>query len=451
MATTKIWGIKGRIDRVIRYAANPSKTWNGAYASAAQLHRTDVKTESGIHAVLQYTADEMKTEKQFWVTGVNCSSDTQVAKEQMQKSLSFAAREGYVCFHGYQSFKTGEVSPEEAHNIGIELAKKVWGSRFEVLVSTHVNTRTVHNHFVVAACSFVDQKRYHANQSTYVELRRASDEICIAHGLSVIENPQRKGSIPFSEIKSEQEGRYTVRGQIRRDIDLALSHNTTMRYFWRELERLGYTVEWRGKYLRIRPDSSPKFFRLDKLGEGYTEEDIKRRLDENFRKPSLLDVQPFMPPKRPKVIGLYALYIHYCYLLKALPKSRPDNRELYAVMRDDLKKMERYSKEADLLGRNHIETDTDLSAYTGQISAKFKSLAIERQKLRNTLRRMRDTETMQPIKDQISDLSEQMAKFRKEMKLCEDIAERSGVVECIVNTVELPHEKQKTGKENNRS
>lgn len=79
MATTKIWGIKGRIDSVIRYAANPSKTWNGQYESAAQLHVSDVKTENGIRSVLQYTADEMKTENQFWVTGINCSSDTKIA------------------------------------------------------------------------------------------------------------------------------------------------------------------------------------------------------------------------------------------------------------------------------------------------------------------------------------------------------------------------------------
>lgn len=444
MATTKIWGIKGRIDRVIRYAANPNKTWNGEYDTAAQLHLTDVKAESGIHAVIQYTADEMKTEKQFWVTGINCSSDTQVAKNQMQKSVSFAAREGYVCFHGYQSFKTGEVTPEDAHQIGVELAKKVWGSRFEVLVSTHLNTRTVHNHFVVAACSFIDRKRYHANQTTYAELRRASDEICLAHGLSVIEKPIRKNSVLLSERKAEEEERYTVRGSIRRDIDYVISRNSTFRFFWRDLECLGYTLEYRGKYLRLRPDSSSKFFRLDKLGDGYTEQDIKNRLQENFRNPSRRNFAPFVPQKRTKAEGLHALYLYYCYLLGELPKSRPDNKEMFEVMKDDLKKMERYSKEADLLGRNHIDTAEQLTAYTEQISVEFKNLAIQRKKLRNSLRRMHDSETMQPIRDQISDLSEQMGSLRKKMKLCEDIAERSGMVDCIVNTIEMPMEKGKS-------
>ena len=115
---------------------------------------------------------------------------------------------------------------------------------------------------------------------------------------------------------------------------------------------------------------------------------------------------------------------------------------MFEVMKEDLKKMEKYSKEADLLGGNHIETAEDLSRYSERISAEFKSLATQRKKLRNTLRRMRDTEAMQPLKDQISDLSERMGKLRKDMKLCEDIAERSGVVECIVNTIEMPKEKQ---------
>lgn len=210
------------------------------------------------------------------------------------------------------------------------------------------------------------------------------------------------------------------------------------------MECLGYTLEYRGKYLRIRPDRGTKFFRLDKLGEGYTEQDIKDRLQENFLNPSRRDFAPFVPQKRPRATGLHALYLYYCYLLGELPKSRPNNKEMFEVMKEDLKKMEMYSKEADLLGGNHIETADDLSKYTERISAEFKSLAIERKKLRNTLRRMHDSQEMQPIKDKISGLSERMSKLRQNMKLCEDIAERSGVMESIVNTIEMPLEKGKS-------
>jgi hypothetical protein len=97
-----------------------------------------------------------------------------------------------------------------------------------------------------------------------------------------------------------------------------------------------------------------------------------------------------------------------------------------------------YSEEAKLLGKYNINTAEELSLFTEGLSNKFKELAYKRAKLRNKLRRMHDTETMQPIKDEISELSSQMSDLRKQMKLCEDIAARSGVVEAVVNTIHIP-------------
>ena len=139
MAVTAIWDIKGRLDSVMRYAANPSKTWNEQYGKAASFHV--------LKQVMQYTADEMKTEKQYYVSGVNCDAAPKVAKEQFEKTKKVWGKEGgIICFHGYQSFAPGEVSPEVAHMIGIELAKRLWGDRFEVLVTTHLNTNSIQNH-----------------------------------------------------------------------------------------------------------------------------------------------------------------------------------------------------------------------------------------------------------------------------------------------------------------
>ena len=97
-----------------------------------------------------------------------------------------------------------------------------------------------------------------------------------------------------------------------------------------------------------------------------------------------------------------------------------------------------YNEESKLLGRFNINTAEELSAFTKDLSEQFKGLATKRAKLRNQLRRMHDTEQMQPIKDEISQLSLQMAELRKQMKLCEDIAARSGVIEQVVNTIDIP-------------
>ena len=140
MAVTAIWSVKGNVETVIRYTANPSKTWNENYEQAASYHT--------LENVMTYSADEMKTEKQLYVSGVNCSEIPAVAVDQFHDTKRAHKNEGgIVCFHGYQSFRPGEVTPELAHKIGVELAKRLWGDRFEVLVSSHLNTGVIHDVF----------------------------------------------------------------------------------------------------------------------------------------------------------------------------------------------------------------------------------------------------------------------------------------------------------------
>ena len=98
--------------------------------------------------------------------------------------------------------------------------------------------------------------------------------------------------------------------------------------------------------------------------------------------------------------------------------------------------MKRYSAEADLLGRNRIETAGDLRDFTERISTEFETLLMTRGKLRNRLRRMHDTEAMNPIRTEISELSERIRTLRRKMVLCRDIAERSNAVEALVDRIE---------------
>lgn len=86
-------------------------------------------------------------------------------------------------FHAFQSFKENEVTPEQAHEIGVRLAQEMWGDRFEVIVSTHLNTKHYHNHFVINSVSFKDGKRYYDKRETSAKLRQLSDSICEEYGL----------------------------------------------------------------------------------------------------------------------------------------------------------------------------------------------------------------------------------------------------------------------------
>ena len=267
-------------------------------------------------------------------------------------------------------------------------------------------------------------------------MREVSDRLCLEYGLSIVKHPQRGKTRHIGEIKAESEGRQTVRSLIRRDMDAAIEHCFTYPQFVSTFQALGYTLEWRGKYLRIRPDKSERFYRMDKLGEGYIYEDVQNRVRDNARNRRIIPYVPYKQKEKSK--GLYALYLHYCYLLGELPKQKPNNREAYAAIKEDVRKARMYNEEAKLLGKYNINTAEELSSFSASLSEKYKTLASNRAKLRNKLRRMHNTDEMQPIKDEISSLSLMMADLRKQMKLCEDIAARSGVIDKIVNTIDVP-------------
>lgn len=101
----------------------------------------------------------------------------------------FGKAGGNVAYHAYQSFKTGEVTAEECHRIGVETARRLWGNDRQVLVATHFNTGTYHNHFVVNPVNMWTGKKLEAKYEVYYKLRDMSDRICKEHGLSVVKIP----------------------------------------------------------------------------------------------------------------------------------------------------------------------------------------------------------------------------------------------------------------------
>jgi len=183
MATTKIWDVKDNIKRVVEYAINPEKTENPNY------NEFEFK---GLHNVVDYTTGELKTEKQLYVSSINCDASS-IIEQMITTKKQYNKEGGILAFHAYQSFKGKEATPEEAHQIGIELAQELWGKRFQVVVSTHLDTGNIHNHFVLNSISFIDGKRYYDNKATYKKMRDTSDELCKKYKLSVIDKREEKG------------------------------------------------------------------------------------------------------------------------------------------------------------------------------------------------------------------------------------------------------------------
>lgn len=274
MAVTSIWPIKGRASRIITYIRNPEKTVEEYYSEAAAMHAID--------GVVVYAADDLKTERREYVTCLNCTED--------RASADFIHTKNYwdkggdrVCYHGYQSFRTGEVNAETAHAIGVELAKRLWGERFEVVVATHCNTDNYHNHFVINSVSFGDGKHFYNSHEDYRRMRQESDRLCREYGLSVIEQPKQRGK-NYGLYAAEQNGKPTHAQMIRGDIDRAIAASLTKQEFFQTMREMGYTITTHGtsgtqlKHPKLTPPDAGKNYRFDTLGEDYTLERILDRI-----------------------------------------------------------------------------------------------------------------------------------------------------------------------------
>ena len=465
MATTSIWSVKGWLGKLVIYVENPNKTTNPQYYEKAELTEKQAQT---LLDVIDYAADPSKTDSaihdeniethQQFVTGINCLPAT--ARDEMQAvKRRFGKEDGVIAYHGYQSFAPGEADPKTAHEIGIRLAKELWGEKYQVIVATHLDKENhLHNHFVVNTVSFVDGIRYHRTGKDYHDMQVASDNLCREYGLSVIENIQYGKSKHYGEWKAEQEQRPTWRGLIKADIDEAIRMSLTEKQFFRHLEEKGYEIKM-GKDISVRPQGKERFVRLMRnFGEEYSIENIRRRilsqyipekpLAEPERKTRHYRMQGSMKSAR-KITGFRALYFHYCYKLGIFPKDRPQNRKrLHFLLREDLLKLNNISQEVRLLVRNKIDTAEQLSLYKNGLEVQIQKLSAERKALykkQRTVKCQSDPKLAEAVKKEIDGLTEQLKALRREVHLCDDIARRSGVITEKLKAVR--EDEQNQGKE----
>ena len=424
LATTKIWPVRDSLRRVVDYAANPDKTEYSGLAQALHYAENDAKT------TLRETAQ--------LVSGVHCRPATAWA-EMRAVQEQFGKTEGVVAMHAYQSFKPGEVTPEQCHAIGVELARRVWGGRFQVLVATHLNTGCLHNHFVINAVSYVDGKKYEQRRSQYQDLRRISDQLCREHALSVIQ--QHVGKKPRSLYADEGQTRYKA---MRRAIRKALAQTSTERDFARVLRQQGYL--WRReegrKYATLRSLDGGRAVRVYRLGTEYDWPALERALAKNHLlygphfyalyfdpKYSLRAVQrPRAAPRRCRCKGpltgqtgsLFRLYLYYCYQLGIYPK-RPAPRvnwpEINALWRDIGKTLE----ELHLTSQRGFSTVAEVKAHREALAEKIAALCKERA---DCARQLRWKEPPPGAAQRRTELTRQIVALRKEDTAAQRIIEK---------------------------
>ena len=464
MATTSLWRIDGWLGHVVVYFENPDKTENPAFYEKPDM--TDEHAQS-LADVIEYAVNSDKTEKQprddtevlqRFVSGVNCFPGT-AREEMMAVKRRYGKENGTVAYHGYQSFAPGEATPEIAHEIGVKLAQRLWGDRYQVLVATHLDQENhLHNHFVINTVSFVDGIKFHRTAEDYRAMRETSDALCREYGLSVIKKPQRGKAQHYGEWRAEKEGRPTWKSAIKDDIDEAIRQSMTERQFWAYLQSHRYQYKI-GKDISVRPPGKERFVRLARnLGEDYTLARIRERiishsrgrvLPEQERKAQRTEYHRDLA-KVKKATGFRALYYHYCYLLGIFPQKKPSypRTRVHHLLREDLMKMDAISEEATLLARCQIDTAEQLSSYHSKLEAQIKTVTAKRTALyksQRTVAVQNDPEKLAAVKAEASALSKELKRLRREVRLCEDIATRSGaIMEKVIKAEEFEQEKEET-------
>ncbi len=402
MAYDKILAIHARLDKRINYALNEAKT---------------KRTENG----------------QILQTAINCQLDSAYRDMLRTKHRWDKENRPIQGYHIIHSFSPGEVTPEQAHSLSVEFAERLLQGRFEAVVATHIDHEHIHTHIVFNSVSCTDGKMYRDNFKAYFgDIRGLSNEISRENNLSVIE-PKGNGK-PYAEWNAEKNGKPTVRGLIRLDIDAALRESFTLQSFYEALQKRDYTIK-RGasvKHTAVKPPGADRFVRLDSLGDGYTEADIRERLNRSRtepEKPEPITAAPLYIPrgrykvkrrfptyrKKPKLSGLRRLYLHYLYLLSP---PRPRRRPSPFPVRAEVRKLDQYKRQFTLLQKYRINSESQLSMLADALQSDIDSLVVSRRELYRRQRRGED------VSAEIKELSLALRPIRRELKCCQQISER---------------------------
>ena len=230
--------------------------------------------KSTLKAAIDYILNPEKTDGKLLASSFGCGIET--ADIEFAWTREAAGDRGtHLGRHLIQSFAVGETTPEEAHQIGMELAKEILGGKYEFVLTTHIDKDHLHNHLIFNAVSFVDLKKYHSNKQSYHFIRRTSDRICKEHGLSVVVPSKDKGK-SYAEYNAERQGK-SYKAKLKLAIDTLIPQVPDFEELIRRLQEMGYEVK-RGKYISFRAAGQERFTRAKTLGAAYTEEAIKERI-----------------------------------------------------------------------------------------------------------------------------------------------------------------------------
>lgn len=233
---------------------------------------------TAISDILDYIENPDKTDGGKLITGYQCDSRIADAKFLFSKRRYQAITgrrqdSDVIAYHVWQSFKPGEVTPEEANRIGYEFAMRFLKGNNAFIVCTHIDQHHIHNHIIWNSTALACDRKFRNFWGSTKAVRHLSDTICVEHGLSIVENPQRHGK-SYNKWRGER-AEPPHRELLRYAIDDALSKRPAdFEAFLKQLTESGCEIRRRGENLSVKLKEKERFVRLNNLGDGYCEEDL---------------------------------------------------------------------------------------------------------------------------------------------------------------------------------
>ena len=394
---------------------------------------------TNLNGLIEYVMNGDKTDEMKYVSGVNCLPETAYEEMIATKNRFNKGKEKIIGYHLIQSFAEGEVTPEVAHELGLEYVNEVFGKDFEIVVATHLNTDNVHNHIVINSVSLKTGKEFYDYHASRDYLRIVSDCICQYYGLSVLEDKIWKHKGAYKRFAKENPYMQMVKSDVDRCLAEALYEND----FRKRLENLGYSYSntYEQGLVIIDNTRDRKVYLQKFFGDNYSHDKvIDRILDYENRntikygkkyKMSIEEYKKMLEIKRKiEIKKLPLLYILFCLLLKIDPlPAKMDFKNarvpITKEMRIELKYMNELSRQAVLLTENKIDSLDDLNTFRTKLEDEVRTLKGARENLQRKKRKSTNQEDITKFDEELKILAPKIKQLNTDIQNCYKIEKRT--------------------------
>ena len=394
---------------------------------------------TNLNGLIEYVMNGDKTDEMKYVSGVNCLPETAYEEMIATKNRFNKGKEKIIGYHLIQSFAEGEVTPEVAHELGLEYVNEVFGKDFEVIVATHLNTDNVHNHIVINSVSLKTGKKFYDYHASRDYLRIVSDCICQYYGLSVLEDKIWKHKGAYKRFAKENPYMQMVKSDVDRCLEAALYE----RDFEKRMKELGYSYsnDYEQGLVVIDNTRDRKVYLQKFFGDKYSYNTvIDRILDyENkniaqYGKKYKMSKEEYIKmleiKRKNEIRKLPLLYILFCLLLKIDPlPAKMDFKNarvsLTKEMRIGLKYMKELSRQTILLTENKIGSLDDLNAFRTKLEDEVRTLKGARENLQRKKRKSMNQEDIIKFDEELKTLAPKIKQLNTDIQNCYKIEKRT--------------------------